>query len=34
MKRWIQWTKFTIGFKDDETISDHKVVNKGQLGRV
>jgi hypothetical protein len=34
MKRWIKWTKFAIGFKDDETINDHKVINEEQLGRV
>jgi hypothetical protein len=30
-KRWIKRTTFTIGFDDDETINDHKVINGGQL---
>jgi hypothetical protein len=32
-RRWIRQMKFTIGFKDDEMINDHKVI-KRQLGRV
>jgi hypothetical protein len=30
-KRLIQWTKFTIGFNDDEVINDHKVIDEGHL---
>jgi hypothetical protein len=33
-RRWSKWTKFAIGFKYDEAINDHKVINEGQLGRV
>jgi hypothetical protein len=32
-KRWINWTKFAIGFNDDEMINDHKVIHEGQLSR-
>jgi hypothetical protein len=33
MKRWINWIKFAIGFKDDEMINDHKVIHEGQFSR-
>jgi hypothetical protein len=34
MKRWIKWMIFAIGFKDDEMINDHKIINEGQLSRL
>jgi hypothetical protein len=34
MKRWVRWTKFSIGFNDEEAINDHKVIDEGQLGRL
>jgi hypothetical protein len=33
-KEMEQMAKFAIGFKYDEAINDHKVINEGQLGRV
>jgi hypothetical protein len=31
MKKWIKWMKFVIGFKDNEMINNHKVIDEGNL---
>jgi hypothetical protein len=31
MKRWINWMKLAIGFKDDGTINGYKVIKRGTI---